>query len=148
MEIRAAKKLKEKKEVVEKTNTATKVLDRPQKKEERVFMPVSDLRKDRQDYSINLAINTLLYNTMQNIISSSHTANDFTFLSVTDVIRKAIEEYKNGMELTEIDEKGPKTATTIRINEELKKFYDELPNRLRRKIIERAIRTYIKKRNK
>ena len=52
------------------------------------------------------------------------------------------------MELTEIDEKGPKTATTIRVNEELKKFYDELPNRLRRKIIERAIRTYIKKRNR
>jgi predicted transcriptional regulator len=48
------------------------------------------------------------------------------------------------MVLTELDQKGEKTALTIRTDPDLKHFYTSLPDRLRTKILERAIRTYMK----
>ena len=73
-----------------------------------------------------------------------HTGNDFTYTSVTDIIRAALKAYQGGMELTEIEQLGKKKQTSIRVNNSLFKFYKSLPDQLRTKILEKAIRTYIK----
>ncbi len=95
-------------------------------------------------HPITIQCNTLLYTTMQNMVKAMHTANDFTYTSVTDVIRAAIKAYQEGMELTELDEKGKKKQTSIRLEEDTYNFYKELPDQMRTKIIERAIRTFLK----
>ena len=97
-------------------------------------------------YSQNIYIrcNTMLYHTLQNMVNSAHTAGDFTYVSVADLIRASLEAYAKGMQLTELDQTGEKMATTIRVNKGLRDFYGTLPNRLRAKIVERAIRTFIK----
>ncbi len=94
--------------------------------------------------TLNFQINAILYNTIQNIISSLHTSQDFAYVSTSDFIRKALISYKDGMELTELDEKGEKINTSIRVDQGLKDFYSNLPDRMRSKLIERSIRTHIK----
>ena len=88
--------------------------------------------------------NTVLYQTLQNMIEAAHTTQDFTHGSVADFIRTAIEEYRDGMELTELDKPGPKTTTTIRVDRATKDFYGNLPDRHKSKLGERAIRTLLK----
>jgi len=96
------------------------------------------------EHSISIQCNTLLYTTLQNTVKALHTGNDFTYTSVTDIIRAAIKAYQEGMELTELEQFGTKKQTSIRVDNSLYKFYKSLPNQLRTKIIEKAIRTYIK----
>ena len=96
------------------------------------------------DYTITLQFNTLLYMTLQNMISSAHTANDFTYTSVADVIRTALQAYADGMELTELDEKGDRRNISIRMTKSQYDFYKSLPNRMGRKLVERAVRTFLK----
>ncbi|MGL4758348.1 MAG: hypothetical protein ACRCXZ_03355 [Patescibacteria group bacterium] len=96
------------------------------------------------EHSITIQCNTLLYTTLQNTIEAMHTGNDFTYTSVTDVIRAALKAYQDGMELTELDQPGKKKQTSIRIDIYLYKFYKSLPSQMRTKIIERAIRTFLK----
>jgi hypothetical protein len=93
---------------------------------------------------IGIRCNTMLYNSIQNMLAAAHAAQDFTYTSAVDFIRSALQAYKDGMVLTELDQKGEKTALTIRTDPELKHFYTSLPDRLRTKILERAIRTYMK----
>ena len=47
------------------------------------------------------------------------------------------------MELTELDEKGALINTSLRVDQSLKDFYSNLPDRMRSKLIERSMRTYI-----
>jgi hypothetical protein len=96
-------------------------------------------------HSITVQCNTLLYTTLQNMIASAHTANDFAYTSVADVIRAALQAYKDGMELTELNEVGSKKQTSIRVSAELYDFYKTWPSQLRTKILERVIRTFLSK---
>ena len=77
------------------------------------------------------------------MIASAHTGNDFTYTSVSDVIRASVQAYKDGMELTELEEKGTKKQTSIRLSSELYEFYKTWPSQLRTKILERVIRTFL-----
>ncbi len=63
------------------------------------------------DHSITIQCNALLYNTLQNRLSAMHTGNDFTYTSVTDIIRAALKAYQEGMELTELEQPGKKKQT-------------------------------------
>ena len=96
-------------------------------------------------YAITVRYGTLLYDTLQNMIRSSHTAQDFTYTSPADFIREALRAYKDGMVLNELDHNGPKLETKLRLDRELWLFYKALPGRMRSKILERAIRTFMKK---
>lgn len=96
------------------------------------------------EHSITIQCNALLYTTLQNTVKALHTGNDFTYTSVTDIIRAALKAYQEGMELTEIDQPGKKKQTSIRVDDSLYKFYKSLPNQLRTKILEKAIRSFIK----
>ncbi|MCP4369443.1 MAG: hypothetical protein GY797_15220 [Deltaproteobacteria bacterium] len=127
---------------------ATSKQQKKRKKPKTKNSPASTLIETKpektKNKTLNFQINAILYNTIQNIISSLHTSQDFTYVSSTDFIRKALNAYKEGMELTELDEKGEKINTSIRVDQELKDFYSNLPDRMRSKLIERSIRTYIK----
>ena len=96
------------------------------------------------EHTITIQCNALLYSTLQNTIKALHTGNDFTYTSVTDLIRAALKAYQSGMELTELEQPGKKKQTSIRVDDSLYKFYKSLPNQLRTKILEKAIRTFIK----
>jgi hypothetical protein len=85
---------------------------------------------------------TIQYITKQD--KALHTGNDFTYTSATDIIRAALIAYQSGMELTELEQGGKKKQTLIRVDTSLYKFYKSLPKQMRTKIIERAIRTFLK----
>lgn len=133
MDLRAAKKAKELKE--------TKVSSRPPLQ---FPTPGREAKPDRFPELIAIRCNTILYNTIQNAIASQHAAQDFTYSSPSDFIRVSLQAYKDGMPLTELDQKGPKISSTIRVDEETKAFFRSLPDRSRSKILERAIRTFMK----
>ena len=111
-------------------------------------MPVaegaSQAGSDTARHPLTVRYDTLLYDTLQNMILSSHTAQDFTYTSIADFIRVALRAYKDGMVLTELDRSGPKTETSIRVDQDLWLFYKSLPRQMRTKILERAIRTFMK----
>src|SRR5882672_2269620 len=100
--------------------------------------------KDTLRYPITVRYDTLLYDTLQNMMRSAHTAQDFTYTSLADFIRAALRAYKDGMVLTELDQNGPKMETSLRVERDLWLFYKALPGRMRSKILERAIRTFMK----
>jgi hypothetical protein len=95
-------------------------------------------------YSVRVRYDTILYGTLQSMIRSSHAAQDFTYPSLADFIRAALQAYKDGMTLTELDQNGPKVETSLRVDRELAQFYKSLPGRIRPKILERVIRTFVK----
>ncbi len=99
----------------------------------------------RQESSeITLRFDRMLYERLQNSLAASHVAGDFSYVSVSDVIRAAMRAYQDGMELTELAPSGNKKGYTLRIDAELRTFYSTLPNRLKSQIIERAVRSYMK----
>ncbi len=129
MKLKAVKKQQKKKPKTRKPAASAKAETKPEKS---------------KSATLTFQINANLYNTVQNIISSLHTSQDFTYVSSTDFIRKALASYRDGMELTELDEKGEKINTSIRVDQDLKDFHSSLPDRMRSKLIERSIRTCIK----
>jgi hypothetical protein len=100
--------------------------------------------KGGQSYSVRVRYDTILYDTLQNMIRSAHAAQDFSYPSLADFIRAALQAYKDGMVLTELDQNGPKVETSLRVDRELWQFYKSLPERIRPKILERVIRTFVK----
>src|SRR2546428_7326980 len=90
--------------------------------------------KDTPRYSITVRYDTLLYDTLQNMVRSAHTAQDFTYTSLADFIRAALRAYKDGMVCTELDQNGPKLETSLRVDRDLWGFYKAMPGRMRSKI--------------
>ena len=78
------------------------------------------------------------------MLTASHIAQDFTYTSSADLIRAALAAYRDGMPLTELEEKGEKLTTTIRVDRATKDFYSSLPDRMRVKLLERALRSFLK----
>ncbi len=102
------------------------------------------INEDSYDHTISLQFNTLLYKTLHNMIDSAYTAGDFTYTSVADFIRAALDAYRNDMPLTEMDTKGERRNISVRVTRQQYDFYKSLPNRLRRKLLERAVRSLMK----
>lgn len=110
---------------------------------------VSKLNNASEKYStfshvFQVRLNSLLYNTIQNMIESSHAAGDYTYTSVVDVIRSALQAHKDGMQITEQIQPGEKIQTTIRVHKDLYEYNQQLPRRLKSTIHEKAIRTFLK----
>jgi Arc/MetJ-type ribon-helix-helix transcriptional regulator len=148
MELDAVKKVKEQREAQAKT-------PKKEPKAKPVRKPVissnragerepSSLSEKPVSETIQIYYSTLHYSTVQNTLTAQHNQGDFTYNSVSDLIRAALEAYKNGMQLTELDQKGEKTSLKIRVDKDLKAFFDSLPGQMKSKITERAVRTFIK----
>ncbi len=106
--------------------------------------PKAPEKTEHYRYMITIQCNTMLYNTIQNMLAASHTAQDFTYTSIADLIRAALAAYRDGMPLTELEEKGEKLTTTIRVDRAIKDFYSSLPDRMRVRLLERALRSFLK----
>ena len=95
-------------------------------------------------YKITVRLSTMLIDTLRNIITSNKTGGNFEYTNVSDLLRKSLEAYKNGMSLIAQRTKDEKKATSFRVSKELKEFYLTLPENAKSEIIERAANTYIK----
>lgn len=95
-------------------------------------------------YKITVRLSTMLIDTLRNIITSNKTGGDFQYTNVSDLLRKSLEAYKNGMSLIVQRTKDEKKETSFRVSKELKEFYLSLPENAKSEIIERAAYTYIK----
>lgn len=93
---------------------------------------------------LSIRCNAVLYSALQKWLSNAHIAGDFTYTSVADVIRQALESHRQGMLLTELDESGKYKLTTIRVTKTQGQFYKKLPSQMKRQILDRAIKTYLK----
>lgn len=95
-------------------------------------------------YKITARLSTLLIDVLKNIIISNKAGGNFKYTNVSDLLRNALEAYKNGMTLIVQRTKDKKKETSFRVSEELKNFYLSLPDNAKSEIIERAANTYIK----
>ena len=95
-------------------------------------------------YKITVRLSILLIDTLKNIIISNKAGGNFEYTNVSDLIRNALEAYKDGMTLIVQRTKDEKKETSFRVSKELKDFYCSLPENTKSEIIERATNTYIK----
>ncbi len=103
----------------------------------------TDARRFTHSITVRYSIN--LYSTVRNMIESALIAQDFTYLSPSDFVRAALRAYKEGMVLTEVSADGAKRETKLRVDDELYRFYQSLPKGIRSQLLERAIRTLLKR---
>lgn len=102
----------------------------------------------KKDCVIALRIDTLLYNTLQNYLSAMHNVSDYTFSSISDILRHILLQIESGeLQNSEVVRSDNKTyiEITIRVNESQKQFWSSLPNRLKRAIMEKAIVSFTQK---
>ena len=93
---------------------------------------------------ITVRLSILLIDTLKNIIISNKAGGNFEYTNVSDLIRNALNSYKNGMILIVQRTKDEKKETSLRVTQELKDFYSNLLQNTKSEIIERAVNTYIK----
>lgn len=98
------------------------------------------------EHKITVRISALILDSLKNIISSNKAGGNFEYTNVSDLIRKALEAYKDGMALVAQRTKDQKRETSFRASRELREFYQHLPDNTKSEIIERAVSTFIKHR--
>ena len=96
------------------------------------------------EYKITIRLSEMLINTLKNIIASNKAGGNFEYTNVSDLLRRALEAYKDGMSLIVQREKDKKIETSFRVSKELKDFYLNIQNNTKSEIIERAVNTFIK----
>lgn len=108
--------------------------------------PYSPQTKQTNEYEhkITIRISSLLLDSLKNIITSNKAGGNFEYTNVSDLIRKALESYKDGMTLVAQRPKDQKRETSFRVSNELRNFYRSIPDNTKSEIMERAISTYIK----
>jgi hypothetical protein len=95
-------------------------------------------------YKITVRLSMLLIDTLKNIIISNKAGGNFEYTNVSDLMRNALDAYKNGMILTVQRAKDEINDTSFKVTQEIKDFYYSLPQNTKSEIIERAVNTYIK----
>lgn len=105
---------------------------------------------DKKNCIISLRINTLLYDTLHNYLLSAHNISDYTFSSISDILRNILEQLENKKEQscnTMYDNSDSAyIELTLRVKKEQKDFWATLPNRSKRKILEKGIVSFSKQR--
>ena len=102
---------------------------------------------DKKNCIISLRVNTLLYDTLQNYLSAMHNVSDYTFSSISDILRHIlvkIEEKGSYIDQIISDKETEYTEMIVRVTHNQKQFWKSLPNRNRRKIMEKAILAFSK----
>jgi hypothetical protein len=69
-------------------------------------------------YKITVRLSTMLIDTLRNIITSNKTGGNFEYTNVSDLLRKSLEAYKNGMSLIAQRTKDEKKETSFRVSKE------------------------------
>lgn len=102
---------------------------------------------DKKSCIISLRINTLLYNTLHNYLLAMHNVSDYKFSSISDVLRyilAQIEEHGFSTDQIIQDKELEYTEVIIRVTSKQKLFWKSLPDRNKRKIMEKAIVAFTK----
>lgn len=102
---------------------------------------------DKKNYSISLRINTLLYDTLHHYLLAMHNVSDYKFSSISDVLRHIIAQIaEKGFSTDQLiqDKESEYTEIIIRVTRKQKLFWKELPDRNKRKIMEKAIVAFTK----
>lgn len=123
---------------IKKTSSTRAVLDKNNITDDCIYH-----EKQLNKYKITVRLSVLLIDTLKNIIISNKVGGNFEYTNTSDLIRNALDAYKNGMTLITQRAKDEKKETSLRVTQELKEFYSSLPNNAKSEIIERAVSTYI-----
>lgn len=92
-------------------------------------------------HSRQIRINIHLFDTLQNAVNSAISGGNYRYGSAADFMREALKDYAETKQLLLNVEKGVRKLMSLRLDENLKNFWDSLPNRQKPNILERAIRT-------
>ena len=96
---------------------------------------------------ITFALNADLCQQAENWLNSQWTQQDYTYSSLSELIRKSLQAYQEGkieINSTERDKHAPKREISIRFfNTDLLNFYYSLPYSRRVGIIEESLRGYL-----
>ncbi len=108
--------------------------------------------KTTRTAKITFALNASLCQQAENWLNSRWTQQDYTYSSLSELIRKSLQAYQEGeieINLTERDKHALKREITIRfINADLLNYYYSLPYTQRTAIIEESLASYLDKLNK
>lgn len=100
---------------------------------------------------ITFALNASLVQQAENCLNSQWVQQNYTYSSLSELIRKSLQAYRNkeiNINLTERDKNAPKREITIRFfNADLLNYYYSLPYSQRTAIIEESLRAYLDKLN-
>ena len=100
---------------------------------------------------ITFALNANLVQQAENWLNSQWVQQDYTYSSLSELIRRSLTAYQEGevdINLTERDKHAPKREITIRFfNADLLNFYYSLPYSQRTAIIEESLGAYLEKVN-
>ena len=107
--------------------------------------------KTTRTAKITFALNASLCQQAENWLNSQWTQQDYTYSSLSELIRKGLQAYQDGkieINLTERDKHALKREITIRfLNTDLLNYYYSLPYTKRTAIIEESLAAYLDKLN-
>ncbi len=109
--------------------------------------PASGERRARLSLC-QIRVDDRVLDTVKNAVTSAKLGGDFHYGNVSDFIRGALADYKKGLKLTEPalpGDRGCVRPTTVWLDEELYSFWRSLPIGGRREILERALRTKLRR---
>lgn len=90
---------------------------------------------------LSIQINEQLAQTIDEHITSLQAAGDYSYVSVSDFIRAALNDLNGGMKLTAMAVPGKSKRTTVPVTPDAVAYWQTLPVRKKTEILERAIRT-------
>lgn len=111
---------------------------------------VEEVKKLNRSMRITFALNAHLCQQAENMLKSHWTRQNFTYPSLSELIRKSLEAYQNqeiSINPTERDKFTPKREITVRfsLNPDLLNFYYSLPEGQRTAIVEESLRVYLER---
>ena len=111
---------------------------------------VEETKKLNRSMRITFALNTHLCQQAENMLKSQWVQNNFTYRSLSELIRKSLEAYQNetiNINPTQRDKFAPKREITVRfsLNPGLLNFYYSLPEGQRTAIIEESLKVYLER---
>jgi hypothetical protein len=105
--------------------------------------------KTTRTTKITFALNADLCQQAENMLEAQWTQFDYTYSSLSELIRKSLEAYQEGgigINTTERDKHAPKREVSVRFfNTDLLNFYYSLPYSQRTAIIEESLRGYLER---
>ena len=105
--------------------------------------------KTTRTAKITFALNADLCQQAENMLEAQWTQFDYTYKSLSELIRKSLQAYQEGeigINLTERDKHAPKREISVRFfNTDLMNFYYSLPYSQRVAIVEESLRRYLDK---
>jgi hypothetical protein len=101
---------------------------------------------EAKPYSIALRLKTTLYDTLANYLAAMHNVSDYRFGSISDILRYILLKLEQeGFQNEVIEDEGAEyKQSAIKVTQQQKLFWQQLPAHNRRKILEKGVIAFIK----